>query len=112
MATGVASAKELKSVGVTLGSLGNPFFVAMTKGVEAKAKEINPDAKVLAVSADYDLNKQFTQIDNFIASGVDVILLNAADPKAIVPAVKRAQAAGIVVVMDRCLMVDYRGIAA
>ncbi|MEK0085467.1 ABC transporter substrate-binding protein [Benzoatithermus flavus] len=98
LAMGTASAKELKSIGVTLGSLGNPFFVAMTKGVEAKAKEINPNAKIIAVSADYDLNKQFTQIDNFIASGVDVILLNAADPKAIAPAVKRAQAAGIVVV--------------
>ena len=98
LVAGTASAKELKSVGVTLGSLGNPFFVAMIKGVEAKAKEINPNAKVIAVSADYDLNKQFTQIDNFIASGVDVILLNAADPKAIAPAVKRAQAAGIVVV--------------
>jgi len=53
--------------------------------------------RVTSVSADYDLNKQFTQIDNFIASGVDLILLNAVDPKAIEPAVKKAQAAGIVV---------------
>ena len=98
LATGAASAKELKAVGVTLGSLGNPFFVALAKGAEAKAKEINPSAKVTAASADYDLNKQFNQIDNFIASGVDIILLNAADPKAIVPAVKRAQKAGIVVI--------------
>jgi ribose transport system substrate-binding protein len=98
LAMGAASAKELTSVGVTLGTLGNPFFVAMTKGVEAKAKQLNPNAKVTSVSADYDLNKQFTQIDNFIASGVDVIILNAADPKAIAPAVKRAQAAGIAVV--------------
>src|SRR4051812_26869887 len=98
IATSAASAKELKSVGITLGSLGNPFFVALTKGAEAKAKEINPNVKVTATSADYDLNKQFSQIDNFIASGVDLILLNAADAKAILPAVKRAQQAGIVVV--------------
>lgn len=98
VATGAASAKDLNSVGITLGSLGNPFFVALSQGAEAKAKEINPNVKVLAASADYDLNKQFTQIDNFIASGVDMILLNAADPKAIAPAVKRAQAAGVVVV--------------
>ena len=97
-ATAAAPAKELKAVGITLGSLGNPFFVALAKGAEAKAKEINPNAKVTAASADYDLNKQFNQIDNFIASGVDIILLNAADPKAIVSAVKRAQQAGIVVV--------------
>ena len=95
---GAASAKDLKAVGVTLGSLGNPFFVALAKGAEAKAKEINPNVKVTVASADYDLNKQFTQIDNFIAAGVDVILVNAADPKAIVSAIKRAQAAGIAVV--------------
>jgi ribose transport system substrate-binding protein len=98
LATSAASAKELKSIGITLGSLGNPFFVALSKGAEAKAKEINPNVKVTATSADYDLNKQFSQIDNFIASGVDMILLNATDPKAIISAVKRAQQAGIVVV--------------
>jgi ribose transport system substrate-binding protein len=53
---------------------------------------------VTAVSADYDLAKQFGQIDNFIASGVDMIVVNAADPAAIEPAIKRAQEAGIVVV--------------
>jgi ribose transport system substrate-binding protein len=98
LAASAASAKELKSIGITLGSLGNPFFVALSKGAEAKAKEINPNVKVTATSADYDLNKQFSQIDNFIASGVDMILLNATDPKAIISAVKRAQQAGIVVV--------------
>ena len=98
LTAGAASARELKAVGVTLGSLGNPFFGALAKGAEAKAKEINPNVKVTVASADYDLNKQFTQIDNFIAAGVDVILVNAADPKAIVSAIKRAQAAGIAVV--------------
>jgi ribose transport system substrate-binding protein len=81
-----------------VGSLGNPYFVTIVQGAEAKAKQINPSARVTAVSADYDLNKQFTQIDNFISAHVDMILLNAADPKAIEPAVKKAEAAGIVVV--------------
>jgi ribose transport system substrate-binding protein len=97
-AIGTASAKELKLVGVTLGSLGNPFFVSMTKGVEAKLQEIGKDINVSVVSSDYDLNKQFSQMDSFTTAGVDLILLNAADPKAIAPAVKRAQEAGIVVV--------------
>ena len=93
-----AADKQLKSIGITVGSLGNPYFVTIAKGAEAKAKQINPNVKVQAVSADYDMNKQFTQIDNFISAHVDLILLNAADPKAIEPAVKKAQAAGIVVV--------------
>jgi ribose transport system substrate-binding protein len=95
---GAAEAKELKSIGITVGSLGNPFFVTIAKGAEAKAKEFNPNVKVLTASSDYDLGKQFTQIENFTAAGVDMILVNAADPNAIEPAIKRAQAAGIVVV--------------
>jgi ribose transport system substrate-binding protein len=98
LATGAASAKELSSVGLSVGSLGNLYFVTMAKGVEAKVKEINPNAKVNVVDSNYDLNKQFDQIDNFITSGVDLILLAAADPQAIAPAIKRAQAAGVVVV--------------
>ncbi|MBN3832530.1 ABC transporter substrate-binding protein [Burkholderia sp. Ac-20344] len=93
-----AADKQLKSIGITVGSLGNPYFVTVVKGAEAQAKALNPNARVTAVSADYDLNKQFTQIDNFISAHVDMILLNAADPKAIEPAVKKAQAAGIPVI--------------
>ncbi|WP_322092862.1 ABC transporter substrate-binding protein [Paraburkholderia bannensis] len=95
---GAACAGELKSVGVTLDSMGNPFYVSMQKGVVDRAKQLNPNMKVTVVSADYDLNKQSTQIDNFIASKVDLILVNAADPQAILPAIKRAKAAGIPVV--------------
>jgi len=91
-------AKDLNKIGISLGSIGNPFFVALAKGAEAEAKKTNPNVQVLAFGYDYDIGKQFTQIDNFIASGVDLILLNPADPKAVGPAIKKAQAAGIVVV--------------
>jgi ribose transport system substrate-binding protein len=93
-----ASAKELKAIGITVGSLGNPYFVALGKGATAEAHKINPNAKVTIVSSDYDLNKQFTQMDDFISAGDDLILVNAADPRAIFPAIKRAQAAGITVI--------------
>jgi ribose transport system substrate-binding protein len=92
-----AAAKDLNTVGISVGSLGNPFFVATINGIEAAAKKINPDTSFTNTSSDYDLNKQFTQIDNFIAAGVDVIMINAVDPVAIEPAIKKAQAAGIVV---------------
>lgn len=95
---GSAFAKDLNSVGLSLGSLSNPYFNVLVEGATAKAREINPNVRVTAVSSEYDLGKQFTQIDNFIAAGVDLILVAAADPHAIASAVKRAQAAGIVVV--------------
>ncbi len=93
-----AEAKPLQAVGITLGSLGNPYFVALAKGASVAAHAVAPDARIISLSADYDLNKQFTQIDNFIASGVNLILINAVDPHAILPAIKRAEAAGIAVV--------------
>ena len=89
-----AQAKPLTAVGVTLGSLGNPYFVALAKGASVAAKQINASATVVDTSADYDLNKQFTQVDNFIASGVNLILINGVDPNAILPAITRALAAG------------------
>ncbi len=98
MTVATSQARDLNKIGITLGSLGNPFFVTMVKGATAKAKQYNPDVEVISVSADYDLNKQFTQIDNFIAAGVDLILINAVDPNAIEPAIKRAQKQGIKVV--------------
>lgn len=96
--TGAAAAKDLNKIGISLGSMGNPFFVALANGATNKAKEVNPNVEVTALGYDYDMNKQFTQIDNFIAAGVDLILLNPADPKAVAPAIARAQAAGIPVV--------------
>jgi ribose transport system substrate-binding protein len=92
-----ARAADVDRVGVTVGSLGNPYFVATDKGISSEAAKLTPNAKVTFVSSDYDLNKQFTQIDNFIASGSKIIMINAVDPVAISPAIKRAQAAGVTV---------------
>ena len=91
-------AKEVKSVGISVGSLGNPGFVIMSNTATRLIHKANPAAQVTTVGYDYDLGKQFNQIDNFIAAGVDFILLNPGDPKAIAPAIKKAHAAGIPVV--------------
>ncbi len=93
-----ASGKTLDHVGLTVGDIGNPFFVQIAKGVEAKAKHINSSVKVTALSSNYDAVKQADQIDQFISSGVNLIVLGAADSKAIAPAVSRAKKAGVVVI--------------
>jgi len=91
-------AKELKSVGVIVGPLGNPFYVALAKGIDSEVKKINPNAKVTTVSNDYDLNKDVTAVETFIAAGTDIIFLDAADSVAIEPTVKKAIDAGVTVV--------------
>ncbi|MBC8784224.1 ABC transporter [Pseudomonas fluorescens] len=105
----VVQARELKALGISMGSLGNPYFVTLADGATARAKELNPNVKVTSVSADYDLSKQFSQIDNFISSKVDLILINAVDPSAMASAIKKARDAGIVVV---AVDVDAKGVNA
>jgi ribose transport system substrate-binding protein len=84
------------TIGLTVGTLANPFFVAMSKGVEEAGKELGAD--VFVESAEYDLAKQTSQIENFITKKVDVILLNAVDTKGIAAAVQQAKDAGIPVI--------------
>ena len=93
-----AETKKLDSVALTVGDLGNPFFVQIAHGAETKAKQINGKAKFSALSSNYDVNTQTNQIDNFISSNVNLILLGAADSKGIAPAVMRAKQAGVTVV--------------
>lgn len=88
---------KLTAAGITVGTLGNPFFVPLIKGAEDGLKEKNPATKVTVVGADYDLNKQASQIDSFIAGGSQVVLINAVDAVAVKPFVEKAKAAGAVV---------------
>ena len=88
---------KLTAAGITVGTLGNPFFVPLIKGAEDGLKEKNPATKVTVVGADYDLNKQASQIDSFIAGGYQVVLINAVDAVAVKPFVEKAKAAGAVV---------------
>jgi ribose transport system substrate-binding protein len=94
-----AQAKPITGIGISLGTLGNPYFVALVKGATAQAAKLAPGVRITSVSSDYDLNKQFSQIDNFIASGDNLLLINAVDPQALLPAIKRAQKAGAMVVV-------------
>lgn len=89
------SDKKLK-IGLTVPTLGNPFFVAMSKGAKEVAAKYNADVTV--VSADQDLAKQTQQFEDFITQKVDLILLSPFDSKGIAAAVQQAKAAGIPVV--------------
>src|SRR5271166_12947 len=93
-----AETKKLDSVALTVGDLGNPFFVQIAHGAEYEAKHINDKVKFTALSSNYDVNNQTNQIDNFISSNVNLILLGAANSRGIAPAVMRAKQAGITVV--------------
>ncbi|CAN5339291.1 sugar ABC transporter substrate-binding protein [soil metagenome] len=76
----------------------NPFFVKMKEGATAKAKELGVDLKAYAGKDDGDNEGQVAAIEACIADGAKGILLTPSDTKAIVPSVKKAREAGILVI--------------
>ena len=91
-----AGGGKVESVALMVQDAGNPFFAAMTAGVEAAAKDLG--ASFTAQDGRQDLATQNEQIDAFIQQGLDILLINAVDSEGIGPAVKRAVDAGITVV--------------
>ncbi|MEH2072331.1 MAG: ABC transporter substrate-binding protein [Nostoc sp.] len=104
----VSTAKrKLQTVGVALGDLGNPFYVAMEKGAEEQAKKLGNNIRVNAVSSAFDLNQQTNQIENFTSANTDLIILSAVDKKGIKPAIDGARNAGrVVIAVDSAVDAD------
>ncbi len=76
----------------------NPFFVKMKEGAAAEAKAKGAKLIAAAGKADGDNAGQVTAMENMIAAGAKTILITPSDSKAIVPAIKKAQAKGVMVI--------------
>ena len=76
----------------------NPFFVKMKEGATAKAEELGISLKSYAGKIDGDHETQVQAIETCIADGAKGILLTASDTSSIVPAVKQAREAGLLVI--------------
>lgn len=88
------------SVGLSVSTLNNPFFVTLSEGAKAKAKELNINLSV--VNASDDTAKQASDIEDLISKNVKVIIVNPVDSDAVAPAVESAIAANIpVIALDR-----------
>lgn len=80
-------------IGISLLTLEHQFFQDMKASMEKIAAE--KGVKVKIVAGEFDANKQATQIDDFIMSKVDAIILAPCDSKAVAPSVEKADKAGI-----------------
>ena len=83
------------------GFVGNTWRIQMIK--MAKAYAATPEMKAQLkefkiVSTGTDVAAQIAAMDNFINSGYDAIITLAVNPAAFAPVIKRANAAGVVVV--------------
>ena len=94
VAAGLGSAAATAAnIGVALSSDTNPFYIAMLKGMEARAKELGHTVSV--VNAEEDIAKQLNGINDLIAQKVDGILISPIDARALCSAYTKAKEAGI-----------------
>lgn len=87
-------------IALVMKSLANEFFSTMAKGAE-QHQAANPGQYELVSSGikdERDLGRQVALVEEMVASGVDAIVIAPADSKALVPVLRRAVDAGVVVV--------------
>ncbi len=88
------------TLGLSLSTLNNPFFVTLRDGAQQAADAAG--VTLVVSDAQDDPARQASQIEDLISRNVDAILLNPTDSNAVVPAVEKANAAGIpVLTIDR-----------
>lgn len=102
MALGAASVSNVQAEGIGACLITktdtNPFFVKMKEGATEKAEELGITLKSYAGKVDGDSESQVAAIETCIADGAKGILLTPSDTKGIVPAVKQARDAGLLVI--------------
>lgn len=86
-------------VGLITKTEGNPFFVKMREGAQAKAKELGLDLRTFAGKYDGDNDSQIAAIENLISSGAKGFAIVPSDSSAIVPTIQQARDAGLLVIV-------------
>jgi ribose transport system substrate-binding protein len=95
-----SQAPEKPRVALVMKSLANEFFRTMQDGAEAhqKAHAADYDLTSTGIKNETDVDKQINLIEQNIAQHVNAIVIAPADSKALVPVLKKAADAGIVVI--------------
>jgi len=91
-----AAAQQTRTIGVALASDVNPFYIAMKRGIEARAKE--QGINVVFVTANDVVAQQVDGMMDLIARKVDGILTSPIDSVAVGSAYAAAARAGIPVI--------------
>lgn len=92
-----ALAQEKKTIGWSVAYFDHPVYQLMMKAAQSLADD--SDCKVIFADGKNDPSVQASQVDNFIAQGVDGIILTPTVSDPLIPAVKKINDAGIPLVM-------------
>jgi ribose/xylose/arabinose/galactoside ABC-type transport system permease subunit/ABC-type sugar transport system substrate-binding protein len=93
LAPAAANSTPRRSIALLFDSLISPFWVA---AIESFRQQITERGwTILEAVSNQDDNRQYTQVKSMIQRGVDGIVIVHTDDKAVIPAIRAANAAGI-----------------
>ncbi|HEU4994161.1 MAG TPA: sugar ABC transporter substrate-binding protein [Gemmatimonadaceae bacterium] len=96
--SGACSAQQQPIFGLITKTETNPFFVKMKEGAQEAAARNGVKLLTGAGKNDGDNASQVTAMENMVTAGAKVILVTVNDARAIVPAIRKARAKGVVVI--------------
>lgn len=86
-------------VALVLKTLNSPFFIEMQRGAEEAARRLGVDLVVQAAEREVDVERQMQIIENLIQTRVGVLALTPSGSREVIPAVLKANQAGIPVII-------------
>ena len=91
-----AGAAGAEGIGASLLTQQHPFYIEIARAMEneAAAREVPLEIAI----ANQDLSKQLADVEDFIVKGVDVLVISPVDSQGALPAIMKAQQAGIEVI--------------
>ena len=86
-------------IALVLKTLNSPFFIDMQRGAEEAARRLGVDLVVQAAEREVDVERQMQIVENLIQARVGALALTPSGSREAVPAVSKANIAGIPVVI-------------
>ena len=94
LAVGIAGTASAENIGVSMALFDDNFLTVLRNGMQDHANGME-GVTLQIEDAQNDVGKQLNQIQNFVASGVDAIIVNPVDTDATVAMSQAAADAGI-----------------
>ncbi|NOT62595.1 MAG: substrate-binding domain-containing protein, partial [Acidobacteria bacterium] len=87
------------TIALVLKTLNNPYFIDMQKGAQEAAQRLGVNLQVQAAEREVDVEKQMQIIENLIQAKVAALCITPSGSKEVVPAIVKANQAGIPVII-------------
>ena len=85
------------TIGLSMYTLNAPYFIAQARAVEEQVRKRGMD--FIYVDAQNDMLRQVGNVEDLLAGGIDLLILNPLDPKGLILATKTATRANVPVII-------------